>query len=152
MLPTERIAAALDKLASSQGEKSASVLIIGRNNANKPADLGQWHSSYPSLDIRYVTAHASKGLEADYTFIVDVNENVFPARSYAEGLEGALLHMEEGVEHAEERRLFYVALTRAKHQCWVCCEPEMASVFVKELWQGDYPVSCSITKKQLMAS
>ncbi|MGF1705130.1 DNA helicase IV [Enterovibrio baiacu] len=152
LLPTESIAATLEKLASSQGDKSASVLIIGRNNANKPADLSQWQSSYSSLDIHYVTAHASKGLEADYTFIVDMNENVFPARSYAEGLEGALLHMEEGVEHAEERRLFYVALTRAKHQCWVCCEPDSASVFVKELWQGDYPVASSIAKKQLMAS
>lgn len=47
-----------------------------------------------------LTAHASKGLEFDHVLLADVQEGIFP-------------HGEEGQE-AEERRLFYVALTRAK--------------------------------------
>ena len=50
-----------------------------------------------------MTVHASKGLEFDHVFIPDCNERVFPY--------GSLLD-KETVE--EERRIFYVAMTRAK--------------------------------------
>ena len=57
--------------------------------------------------ITLMTAHASKGLEFEHVFIVGMEEDLFPsqmAKSEIRGLE-------------EERRLFYVALTRAKQTC-----------------------------------
>lgn len=54
--------------------------------------------------VTLMTVHSAKGLEYDYVYIVGLEENLFPSQRAAESPEG----MEE------ERRLFYVALTRAK--------------------------------------
>lgn len=73
------------------------------------------------------TMHASKGLEYDTVFIIDANEGITPH-------EKAVL--EEDME--EERRLFYVAMTRAKNQLLICCTKEKfhkaqePSMFIKE--------------------
>lgn len=73
------------------------------------------------------TMHAAKGLEYDTVYIIDANEGITPH-------EKAVL--EEDVE--EERRLFYVAMTRAKNQLLICCTKEKfhkaqePSAFIKE--------------------
>lgn len=54
--------------------------------------------------VNLMTIHASKGLEFDYVYIVGLEENLFPSQM--------ALHSREELE--EERRLFYVAMTRAK--------------------------------------
>lgn len=54
--------------------------------------------------INMMTIHASKGLEFDYVYIVGLEENLFPSQM--------ALHSRDELE--EERRLFYVALTRAR--------------------------------------
>lgn len=77
------------------------------------------------------TMHASKGLEYDTVFIIDANEGITPH-------EKAVL--EEDVE--EERRLFYVAMTRAKNHLLICCTKEKfhkaqePSQFIKEFLAG----------------
>ena len=59
------------------------------------------------------TVHASKGLEFPIVFVVGMEQNLFPhERSLAEGNE------------EEERRLFYVAVTRAKEQLFLTCAKE----------------------------
>lgn len=73
------------------------------------------------------TMHASKGLEYDTVYIIDANEGITPH-------EKAVL--DEDIE--EERRLFYVAMTRAKNQLLICCTKEKfhkvqePSMFIKE--------------------
>ncbi|MGB3365920.1 MAG: ATP-dependent helicase [Acidaminobacteraceae bacterium] len=63
-----------------------------------------------SSHIRLSTIHSSKGLEYSKVFIVDVEDSVFPnASAVNKASEGDLSAIEE------ERRLFYVALSRAKH-------------------------------------
>mgnify|MGYP001520529833 FL=1 len=54
--------------------------------------------------VTLMTVHSAKGLEYKYVYIVGLEENLFPSQRAAESPDG----MEE------ERRLFYVALTRAK--------------------------------------
>lgn len=56
--------------------------------------------------VTMMTIHASKGLEFDYVFIVGLEENLFPS---------SMMQSENDLE--EERRLMYVALTRAKKGC-----------------------------------
>ncbi|MDR2390338.1 MAG: ATP-binding domain-containing protein, partial [Planctomycetota bacterium] len=55
--------------------------------------------------VRVITAHSAKGLEFPYVFIVGLEEEIFPNRKA----------IEEGSEE-EERRLFYVAMTRAREE------------------------------------
>jgi DNA helicase-2/ATP-dependent DNA helicase PcrA len=60
-----------------------------------------------------MTVHAAKGLEYDYVFITGLEEGLFP---YAR--EGSSPAGEES-DQEEERRLMYVALTRAKHKLFL---------------------------------
>jgi len=86
-----------------------------------------------------MTCHASKGKEADFVFILGVDEGQFPARVKALHINGALTKSTDNYPYAEERRLFYVALTRAKKKVWVAYTGS-GSCFVKELREQDYPV------------
>lgn len=76
------------------------------------------------------TMHAAKGLEYDTVYIIDANEGITPH-------EKAVL--EEDIE--EERRLFYVAMTRAKNHLLICCTKEKfhkaqePSLFIREFLQ-----------------
>jgi len=58
--------------------------------------------------IRLMTVHASKGLEFKYIFIVGLEDGLFPHERRG-----------EGVDEEEERRLFYVAITRARHKVFL---------------------------------
>jgi Superfamily I DNA and RNA helicases len=69
--------------------------------------------------VRVMTVHASKGLEFDYVFLVSLIDRRFPSGERAEAIElpAALVKeiVPEGDRHLEEeRRLFYVGMTRAK--------------------------------------
>ncbi len=58
--------------------------------------------------VTLMTVHASKGLEYDYVFVAGLEEDLFP---------GQMAVMQSDVE--EERRLLYVAITRAKKACYI---------------------------------
>ena len=59
--------------------------------------------------VRLMTVHSSKGLEFPYVFITGLEEGLFPHEKLGE----------ERVDEEEERRLFYVALTRAKKKVYL---------------------------------
>jgi DNA helicase-4 len=118
------------------GEK---VLMLGRNHNHCPDAFDEWVKFYPGLNLEYKTCHASKGTEADYVFIVEMTDGQFPMKERAESLDGALLPHLEDFAYAEERRLFYVALTRAKKKVWIVYHGK-ASPFVQEIVDKDYPV------------
>lgn len=61
--------------------------------------------SVPDHMVRLMTVHNAKGLEFDYVFVISLNEAIFPSRKSVNEL-----------DIAEERRLMYVAMTRAKKQ------------------------------------
>lgn len=69
--------------------------------------------------VKIMTVHGAKGLEFKHVFVVSLVDQRFPSRPRSEAIplpEGLLPAHEQGSEHhlEEERRLFYVALTRAK--------------------------------------
>ena len=79
-------------------------------------------SDKENLDaVRLMTVHASKGLEFSYVFIVGLEEGLFPYdRDNDENISAeARLNGEVGQEAEEERRLFYVAVTRAKKKLFL---------------------------------
>jgi len=115
------------------------VLLLGRNHYHLPSMMGEWQLRFSNLTLQFMTCHASKGQEADYVFILNVDEGQFPSVERQTHLDSALLQSQDDFPQAEERRLFYVALTRAKEKVWVVYGAH-PSQFVEELRTGDYPV------------
>ena len=94
----------------------------------------------PDLKIRFLTVHQSKGLEADYIVLLNNRDAKlgFPAHVKDPPLKTELIKIAEElrldqVSVNEERRLFYVALTRAKKQVILLTVDGKESSFIKEL-------------------
>lgn len=82
-----------------------------------------------------MTIHASKGQQAEYVIIVGLHQGSdgFPAAARESIMEQVLLPEPEDFADAEERRLLYVAMTRAKHQVWLMQDKTRPSIFVEQL-------------------
>ena len=87
------------------------------------------------LDIVFYTAHRSKGLQADYVCILNNSSGTlgFPSKVENNPLTNCLLVHGDNYPFAEERRLFYVALTRAKKHVYLLTIKDKESPFIKEL-------------------
>ncbi|MFA0084453.1 UvrD-helicase domain-containing protein [Vibrio sp. 10N.261.51.F12] len=108
------------------------------------ANYLQWlRGRYPMLDIENQSFHASKGKEAEYVVVMGLTtgKHGFPSEKQIPPLIDALLPQGDSFEHDEERRLFYVALTRAKHNAYLLVDMTDASEFVTELLKEKYPVN-----------
>ena len=121
----------------------ASVLILARFNFRKP-DLSALTQQYPKLKLQFMSVHASKGKEADYVVVLGLEKGKqgFPAEKATHPLVDLLLPKIEAFKHAEERRLFYVALTRAKQHVYLLSDANKTSDFIRELMDGDYEIVC----------
>lgn len=132
---------------ASKVKKEVTVLLLGRNHDHRPEKLADWQSQWPQLNLQFMTCHASKGREADFVFVLNANRGVFPAPDRDRGLLACLQSGgNEGIADAEERRLFYVAMTRAKEHVWICANPETISPFIHEMIEDRYPVNNKIKK------
>ncbi|MEZ9231637.1 DNA helicase IV [Vibrio amylolyticus] len=140
LAPMSRVEKVLDKLnASAKNKLTKSVLLLGRNHYHKPELLGDWKKQFTDLNIEFMTCHASKGKEADFVMILSVEEGQFPSKVKSLHLNSALTQSSDDFAYAEERRLFYVAMTRAKEKVWICYSGDGSS-FVKELDTSNYDV------------
>ncbi len=115
----------------------STVYILGRFWFQLPdkETLKKLNQQYPDLQIRSLSIHAAKGKEADYAILTGMSQGQhgFPASKVTSPLLEALLPVEETYPNAEERRLFYVALTRAKHKVYILADKNQPSPFVSEL-------------------
>lgn len=113
----------------------ASVLLLGRYRFVQPENLAELVTQFPRLRLRFMTVHRSKGLEADHVVILRANRGRmgFPSEIVDDSLLDLVLPEPERFEYAEERRLFYVALTRARHSVTIMADQDAPSSFVTEL-------------------
>lgn len=134
ILPNEQLDALLDKL-SGFAKADEKILILARYHHLRPEVLQKASTRWPKLNIEFMTIHASKGQQAEYVIIVGLHEgnDGFPAPARESLLEEVLLPEPEDFADAEERRLLYVAITRAKHQVWLMQDKSQPSVFVAQL-------------------
>lgn len=111
-----------------------SVFVLGRYNQDRQYVPADWHARFGHrLDLTFGTVHGSKGLEADYVVLPSMVRRGFPSTKQDDPV--LLLAMPPGDDHpfAEERRLFYVALTRARRSVAMFAVEGKVSDFVVEL-------------------
>jgi DNA helicase-4 len=118
--------------------RRAPVMLIGRYRLENMRDLKELDVKtlmveFPLLDIQYQTAHASKGLEANYVLLLGLEKGSFPSAKENDELIDLLLPEQEPYLFAEERRLFYVAVTRARHYVFMIFDSQNTSAFVEEI-------------------
>jgi DNA helicase-4 len=109
-----------------------SIDILGRYRHQR--DLLPKH--LPSnLRVTFRTVHGSKGLEADYIVIPGMTTGTlgFPSNIADDPVLDLVMPAPESFAHAEERRLLYVALTRARRGVTLITSPLRMSPFVIEL-------------------
>ena len=98
--------------------------------------------------IEYLTVHKSKGLEADYVILLQCNKDTygFPSMISDDPVLDYVLTKSDQFPYGEERRLFYVAITRAKVQTIVLYDQRFPSVFVNEFLHPEKVTEESYTK------
>ncbi|MDD5243486.1 MAG: UvrD-helicase domain-containing protein [Syntrophorhabdaceae bacterium] len=137
----KRLMSCLKNIKEKTNNDPAKVFILGRYNFNSPSrrDLSYLSKTFDPLQIEFLTAHSAKGLEADYVIIDYLNSEKygFPTEIVDDPIINMVLAESDNYDHAEERRLFYVASTRAKHKVYLLPNTFKPSMFVLELLQKD---------------
>jgi DNA helicase-4 len=91
--------------------------------------------SFQNIEVSGHSFHRAKGLEADYTVLLDVSEGDYgvPSRIEDDELLNLVTPRPETFAYAEERRLFYVALTRASRGVYILTNRRQPSRYIREL-------------------
>ena len=117
-----------------RGDRKPTVLLLGRYRYVDPGayDLQR---DFPGLALHYKTIHASKGLEADHVILLrsDSGRMGFPSEITDDPLLSLVSPEAEPFENAEERRVMYVAMTRARFTLTILASEARPSAFVREL-------------------
>ena len=142
LLAEDKLDDLLDKM-SGYVKREQRILLLARYHHLKPAALEKAATRWPHLQLDFMTIHASKGQQADYVIILGLQDgdDAFPASARESIMEQALLPQPEDFADAEERRLLYVALTRARLRVWLLFNKEQPSPFVDMLKALDVPVA-----------
>lgn len=87
------------------------------------------------INIQFLTVHKAKGLEADIVIILNCNSGKygFPSEMSDDEVLNLLLSEADQFENGEERRLFYVAMSRAKERVYFVADSSFKSKFIAEL-------------------
>jgi len=144
---------------SGTGGEKISVLLVGRYRRDRPPHLDVWKKQFGDyLSISFMTIHASKGLEADYVMLLNMVEgnHGFPSQIEDDPVLQLPMPTPDQFPMSEERRLFYVALTRAKRQIRIYTSLSSASRFLVELCErgaltieavdGEPLIACPVCK------
>lgn len=130
------------------------ILVLGRNRMDylslineklfyttgsvEDKNLKIHYKKNPKISIDYMTVHGSKGLEEENVVLINLTDkkNGFPNKIEDDSVLSFVKNeKEEPIEFAEERRLFYVALTRTLKRTYLLAPKDKKSAFVSELME-----------------
>ncbi|MBL1409275.1 UvrD-helicase domain-containing protein [Sphingobacterium faecale] len=118
-------------------ESSVQVNTILRNivvdNNGHTTHSNQFHLK---KELPFYTVHKSKGLECDIAILINCESGKygFPAELKDDPLLSLLLTGDDDYPNGEERRAFYVAMTRAREKCYFLADKDKQSKFIRELY------------------
>ena len=149
-----QVESVIGEIIKEYGEKS-SILLIGRYNydMHKLYHAGRFSElpnnrvkseAYPGANISFMTAHSSKGLGYDNVILINMFEGKFgfPCQIEDDPIMKLVTYEDTSMPYAEERRLFYVAMTRTKNRVYIMTPQHKPSRFLVELIR-DYNLSHS---------
>ncbi|MFA5659926.1 MAG: UvrD-helicase domain-containing protein [Bacilli bacterium] len=123
----------------------AKVLLLGRNNFDIEDFLSKTieikrdgtiiHHDFQGMDISFKTIHKSKGLEEEFVVVLNNEDSKtgLPNKIEDDPILSLVLSDKSRFQYSEERRLFYVALTRTKTFCYLLVDSKKPSIFIKEI-------------------
>jgi len=128
----------LKKLLDIVIKKYEKILILGRNNFDitKYFEVDEkGYFIYNGIKIRYLTIHKSKGLEEECVIIINLIDDMLglPSKKSDEKILKYVNKSYDKFPYDEERRLFYVALTRTKNEVFLLVDKKRKSMFIKEI-------------------
>lgn len=123
--------------------KDESILLLGRYNYDAMSvgfkgkidhSENRMKVSIAGRDIFFLSVHSAKGLEADNVILINCNQGAygFPSLIEDDPILDFVLSKSEQYPFAEERRLFYVAMTRAKKRMYILYDQKRPSPFISE--------------------
>ena len=135
-----------------QENPQSSILLLGRYgfdgfNLTKSSDFEYLEKTgnvtsktFADIEMEFMTVHRAKGLGYDNVIIINAIDSVygFPSKIQDDPVLHYVVKTDRSIEYAEERRLFYVALTRTKNRVYIVTPQQRPSEFVRELVK-DYP-------------
>lgn len=126
-------------------EKHTPILVLGRNNHDIEMVLKEQFQLqkdgkiicllHKEIEIYYLTIHRSKGLEEENVIIINLEDKLLglPNQIKDDKVLRFVSRSFESYPYSEERRLFYVALTRTKNEVYLLVPFDHHSIFVDEL-------------------
>lgn len=124
------------------GRYSHDVDAIKKDTRNFSVTWDRTSESYkikynylPDLEIEFLTVHRAKGLEADYVLLLNCSSGKygFPSEQADDLILNLLLTKADQFPNGEERRVFYVAMTRCKRKVFMIAKNKYKSKFIVEL-------------------
>ena len=116
------------------------VFVLARYHHQKPGAFYEWQSHFKtSLEISFRTIHSAKGLQADHVIVLGMTTGryAFPSEISDDPLLQLVMPQAESFPNAEQRRLLYVAMTRARHRVYLLGGKNAPSAFLAELIGDD---------------
>lgn len=123
----------------------ADVCLLGRYNSQEPANFTALADRFKKeLNLTFSTVHRSKGLGFDFVIVLGMScrpGSDFPSTRQDDPLLSIFMPVADALPFAEERRLFYVAMTRARRACVLLAPKFGASPFVTEVLETKFQES-----------
>ena len=123
------------------GRYSFDVNIFKNSDVTLHSTKDRVYVDYGQHQMNFMTVHQSKGLECDYIILLNCNGGSlgFPANITDSPILKYVLSEPDAYAFSEERRVFYVGITRAKKHTWVLYDKNNPSPFVQEFVETDTP-------------